>query len=159
MLDPNPRTLRGFAVLVEKEWTSFGHQFARRNGTQIVGSARANVGDRQRSPVFLQFLDCTWQLMSQFPTHFEFTEVCAVDRTARGCPSHLAGVCVWVVRACNCVTRRCCEQYMTTCTQAGSAHFCLTASGTYNASWRLALHTMVTHVLCGAGNATLLEPP
>ena len=27
-----------------------------------------------QSPVFLLFLDCVWQLLQQFPTHFEFTE-------------------------------------------------------------------------------------
>lgn len=71
MLDPYYRTIRGFAVIVEKEWCSFGHQFARRCGTGC-GPARANFNDRQRSPIFLQFLDCLWQIVRQFPRAFEY---------------------------------------------------------------------------------------
>jgi myotubularin-related protein 1/2 len=51
MLDPAYRTLRGFCVLVEKEWCSFGYQFARRSGT---GANRSNHQDTQRAPIFLQ---------------------------------------------------------------------------------------------------------
>ena len=29
-------------------------------------------GDSQRSPVFLQFLDCVWQLLNLYPCSFEF---------------------------------------------------------------------------------------
>lgn len=32
-----------------------------------------NAGDSQRSPVFLQFLDCAWQLTNIYPVAFEFT--------------------------------------------------------------------------------------
>ena len=28
----------------------------------------------RRSPIFLQFLDCAWQLWRQFPRSFEFSE-------------------------------------------------------------------------------------
>lgn len=70
ILDPEYRTIRGFASLVEKEWCSFGHQFANRIG---VGKTPAE-DPNERSPVMLQFLDCVWQMMLQFPTSFEFNE-------------------------------------------------------------------------------------
>ena len=34
---------------------------------------RRNYRDKQRSPVFIQWLDVVWQLLVQFPTKFEFT--------------------------------------------------------------------------------------
>lgn len=70
ILDPFYRTIRGFAILIEKEWCSFGHKFADRIG---VGK---DVNDQpyERSPVMLQFLDCVWQMTRQFPSCFEFNE-------------------------------------------------------------------------------------
>lgn len=64
-IDPYFRTLRGFITLVEKDWCQFGHQFALRNGIALAN-------EKQRSPVFMQFLDCIHQLMHQYPTAFEF---------------------------------------------------------------------------------------
>ncbi|KAL3242906.1 hypothetical protein MRX96_020919 [Rhipicephalus microplus] len=69
MLDPYYRTIRGFEVLVEKEWLSFGHKFAQR-----IGHGDDKHSDADRSPVFLQFIDCTWQIMNQFKNAFEFNE-------------------------------------------------------------------------------------
>jgi hypothetical protein len=68
LLDPYYRTFMGFAVLVEKDWLSFGHQFAKRSGM----IPKKNDGENERSPIFLQFLDCIYQLMYQFPNEFEF---------------------------------------------------------------------------------------
>lgn len=69
MLDQYYRTLQGFQVLIEKEWLSFGHKFAQR-----IGHGEDKPNDDNRSPVFLQWLDCVWQLTRQFPTAFEFNE-------------------------------------------------------------------------------------
>uniref|UniRef100_A0A8C5LSD0 Myotubularin n=1 Tax=Leptobrachium leishanense TaxID=445787 RepID=A0A8C5LSD0_9ANUR len=69
MLDGYYRTIRGFEVLVEKEWLSFGHHFRLR-----VGHGDKNHADAEKSPVFLQFIDCVWQMTRQFPNAFEFNE-------------------------------------------------------------------------------------
>uniref|UniRef100_A0A5F8G7P3 Phosphatidylinositol-3,5-bisphosphate 3-phosphatase MTMR2 n=1 Tax=Monodelphis domestica TaxID=13616 RepID=A0A5F8G7P3_MONDO len=69
MLDGYYRTIRGFEILVEKEWLSFGHRFQLR-----IGHGDKNHADADRSPVFLQFIDCVWQMTRQFPTAFEFNE-------------------------------------------------------------------------------------
>ena len=68
LLDPYYRTFMGFAVLIEKDFLSFGHQFAKRSGI----SEKKEEGENERSPIFLQFLDCIYQLMMQFPSEFEF---------------------------------------------------------------------------------------
>jgi len=69
IIDPHYRTRKGFAVIVEKEWLSFGHKFAMRHGH---GSGKHQ--DEQRAPIFIQFLDCVWQLVRQFPNEFEYNE-------------------------------------------------------------------------------------
>ncbi|XP_057711483.1 myotubularin-related protein 1a isoform X1 [Corythoichthys intestinalis] len=70
MLDSHYRTLQGFQVLVEKEWISFGHKFAAR-----VGHGEDDHGNSERSPLFVQFVDCVWQMTRQFPAAFEFNEL------------------------------------------------------------------------------------
>ncbi|XP_077356277.1 myotubularin-related protein 1a isoform X1 [Festucalex cinctus] len=70
MVDGYYRTLRGFQVLVEKEWISFGHKFAAR-----VGHGDDDRGNSERSPLFVQFVDCVWQMSRQFPAAFEFNEL------------------------------------------------------------------------------------
>ncbi|KAM4046567.1 phosphatidylinositol-3,5-bisphosphate 3-phosphatase MTMR6 [Anomaloglossus baeobatrachus] len=67
LLDPFYRTIKGFMVLIEKDWISFGHKFADRCG-QLDSDAK------EISPVFTQFLECVWHLTEQFPQAFEFSE-------------------------------------------------------------------------------------
>ncbi|KAJ6247264.1 myotubularin-related [Anaeramoeba flamelloides] len=69
IIDPYFRTVEGFEVLIEKEWLGYGHKFHQR-----VGHLNKNARDTQRSPVFLQFIDCVYQILRQFPTAFEFNE-------------------------------------------------------------------------------------
>ncbi|GAM17849.1 hypothetical protein SAMD00019534_010240 [Acytostelium subglobosum LB1] len=69
LLDPYFRTIEGFIVLIEKEWLSFGHKFAQR-----IGHGDAKHGDEQRSPVFLQFIECVYHILNQFQQSFEFNQ-------------------------------------------------------------------------------------
>ena len=67
-LDPYYRTVRGFEVLIEKDWVSFGHKFQQR---YAPGDLKPSD---QRSPIFPQFVFCLYQLLVQFPVAFEFNE-------------------------------------------------------------------------------------
>ncbi|XP_066062986.1 myotubularin-related protein 11 isoform X1 [Chamaea fasciata] len=66
--DPHARSLPGFQSLVQREWVAAGHPFPHR-----LGLLRRDT-PREEAPVFLLFLDCTWQLLWQFPADFGFTE-------------------------------------------------------------------------------------
>lgn len=68
LIDPYFRTLRGYMVLIEKEFLSFGHQFKYRNGYY----GQKEFHEDQNSPILLQWLDATHQLLVQFPMYFEF---------------------------------------------------------------------------------------
>lgn len=54
------RTINGFISLIEKEWLTFGHRFQDRH-------YRA-AHPRDRSPIFLMFLDCVWQVWTDSMT-------------------------------------------------------------------------------------------
>ena len=74
LLNPYYRTFEGFQILIEKDWITPGHQFSLR-----YGHGSPNWNDDQRSPIFLQFIDCVSQLLKQFPCEFEFTEKYLID--------------------------------------------------------------------------------
>ncbi|XP_006832013.1 PREDICTED: myotubularin-related protein 6 [Chrysochloris asiatica] len=67
LLDSYYRTIKGFMVLIEKDWISFGHKFSERCG-------HLDGDPKEASPVFIQFLECVWHLTEQFPQAFEFNE-------------------------------------------------------------------------------------
>uniref|UniRef100_A0A2K5MQA0 phosphatidylinositol-3,5-bisphosphate 3-phosphatase n=1 Tax=Cercocebus atys TaxID=9531 RepID=A0A2K5MQA0_CERAT len=95
MLDSYYRTIKGFETLVEKEWISFGHRFALR-----VGHGNDNHADADRSPIFLQFIDCVWQMTRQFPSAFEFNELFLITIL-----DHLYS-CLFGTFLCNCEQQR-----------------------------------------------------
>ena len=68
LIDPYFRTIRGYMTLIEKDFLSFGHQFRYRNGYY----SKEEVGENQQSPILLQYLDATQQLLTQYPMYFEF---------------------------------------------------------------------------------------
>ncbi|KAK1175936.1 myotubularin-related protein 7-like [Acipenser oxyrinchus oxyrinchus] len=67
LLDPYYRTLKGFMVLIEKDWVSFGHKFNHRYN-------HLDGDPKEVSPVIDQFIECVWHLMEQFPCAFEYNE-------------------------------------------------------------------------------------
>ena len=94
-LDPFYRTYKGFQILVEKDWLSYGHKFLDRCGhlssDKLFIAAPASEGEgagafiasvqnrfggpahlKETSPVFHQYLECIQQLQRQFPTRFEY---------------------------------------------------------------------------------------
>ena len=101
-LDPYYRTIKGFQILVEKDWLSFGHKFLDRcghlssekfflspaessgggGGAEAAQAFFASVQNKftspghlkETSPVFHQFLECVRQVQRQFPERFEFNE-------------------------------------------------------------------------------------
>eukprot|EP01127_Copromyxa_protea_P019085 TRINITY_DN6114_c0_g1_i1.p1 TRINITY_DN6114_c0_g1~~TRINITY_DN6114_c0_g1_i1.p1 ORF type:complete len:662 (-),score=55.45 TRINITY_DN6114_c0_g1_i1:18-1961(-) len=69
LMDPHFRTIIGFGHLIQKEWLLFGHRFSARMGH---GQSEGQTYDQ--SPIFLQFIDCIYQILKQHPSKFEFNE-------------------------------------------------------------------------------------
>ena len=68
LIDPYFRTIKGYMTLIEKDFVSFGHQFRYRNGYY----SKEECNENQQSPILLQYLDATHQLLVQYPMYFEF---------------------------------------------------------------------------------------
>ena len=68
LIDPYFRTIKGYMTLIEKDFVSFGHQFRIRNGYY----SKEENNENKTSPILLQFLDATHQLLVQYPMYFEF---------------------------------------------------------------------------------------
>jgi len=69
LLDPYYRTIKGFSMLIQKEWVSFGHKFGERSGCGCDDKSSNEI-----SPVFLQWVDAVYQVLVQYPNWFEFNE-------------------------------------------------------------------------------------
>lgn len=67
--------LKGFQVLVEREWIEFGHKFSDRCGTGVDSD-----DPNERCPVFLQWIDCVHQVLHQYPIAFQFNQAYLVSR-------------------------------------------------------------------------------
>ena len=65
-LDSHYRTIKGLAILIEKEWVRMGHRFVSRFA---LGTSPTD----EMSPIFFQFLEALYQVMLQYPETFEFT--------------------------------------------------------------------------------------
>ena len=99
-LDPFYRTMRGFQILIEKDFVSFGHKFMDRCGhlssekfflTPVDGAGSSDVAQallasvqnrfsgnhhlRETSPIFHQFLEAVRNIQRQYPARFEFNEL------------------------------------------------------------------------------------
>ena len=72
VLDPYYRTLEGFMVLVEKEFSQTGHMLRKRLGVFSKDSGN-------RSPIFLHFLDAVHNVMHQHPLCFQFNQLLLRD--------------------------------------------------------------------------------
>lgn len=70
ILSPDCRTVRGLQALIDREWLQSGHPFGTRHSQSCYTSPQNRLKDSGAS--FVLFLDCVYQLYTQFPCSFEF---------------------------------------------------------------------------------------
>eukprot|EP00300_Choanocystis_sp_HF-7_P009526 c16475_g1_i1.p1 GENE.c16475_g1_i1~~c16475_g1_i1.p1 ORF type:complete len:851 (+),score=201.39 c16475_g1_i1:30-2582(+) len=104
IFDARYRTIEGFCRLVEKDWLAAGHKFRDR-------CAIGQMSDDQFSPIFLQFIECVWQITDQHPTAFEFNENFLLE-VLDGINSNMFGTFLF-----NCVHDRR-KEYVDRCTES-----------------------------------------
>ena len=71
LIDPFFRTIEGFQILLRTDWLAAGHKFADRH---FNAERETSMGRSEMSPIFLQWMDCVWQIWAKYPTLFEFTD-------------------------------------------------------------------------------------
>lgn len=71
ILNPDCRTVRGIQALIEREWIQAGHPFASRHRYGCYTPAANRP--KNSGATFVLFLDCIYQLYTQFPCSFEFS--------------------------------------------------------------------------------------
>ena len=69
LIDPFYRTIEGFQVLLRNDWLAAGHKFADRHF-----NAESSMDKSEMSPIFLQWMDCVYQVWRTYPTQFEFSD-------------------------------------------------------------------------------------
>lgn len=82
ILNPDCRSIRGFEALIEREWLQGGYPFGTRHFKSCyayTASSARNNPKKTYAPTFLLFMDCVFQLFTQFPCSFEFTEAFLVS--------------------------------------------------------------------------------
>lgn len=70
ILNPDCRTVRGLQALIDREWLQSGHPFGARHCQSCYTPASNRLKSSGAS--FVLFLDCVYQLYTQFPCSFEF---------------------------------------------------------------------------------------
>ncbi|XP_022213683.1 myotubularin-related protein 9 [Drosophila obscura] len=71
ILNPDCRTVRGLQALIEREWIQAGHPFASRHRYSCYTPHQTR--NKTSGATFVLFLDCIYQLFTQFPCSFEFS--------------------------------------------------------------------------------------
>ncbi|TDG51198.1 hypothetical protein AWZ03_002285 [Drosophila navojoa] len=71
ILNPDCRTVRGLQALIEREWIQAGHPFAARHRYSCYTPHQ--LRNKHSGATFVLFLDCIFQLFTQFPCSFEFS--------------------------------------------------------------------------------------
>ncbi|XP_017122306.1 myotubularin-related protein 9 [Drosophila elegans] len=71
ILNPDCRTVRGLQALIEREWIQAGHPFASRHRYSCYTPNQTR--NKGSGATFVLFLDCIYQLYTQFPCSFEFS--------------------------------------------------------------------------------------